>query len=149
MKGYQKQTKAQVAQARRELYLKKKKEAAKAEEAKKKKERNRKKTSEELEQLRLKKIEEHRSRYRERYSALGYRPINSSFDNSEFHHLHLNGDSSLGLYIPTKLHRKIRHSDKTGKGMKTINNAALLWLCEQSQIIVPSEYDYRYKINCI
>lgn len=70
----------------------------------------------------------------QRRGELGYNPINKWFKHSHFHHTYFNGDKSIGLYIPEKLHKSVRHSRKTGLGMKKINMIALEWLCEQSVI---------------
>ena len=65
-------------------------------------------------------------------------PFNHSQSESVFHHMHLmlpgGTHRNVGIYIPKTLHRSIPHSSITGKGMKQINKAALLWLCEQSII---------------
>ena len=66
--------------------------------------------------------------------ALGFNPINSYFKDSHYHHLHLNGNKNIGLFIPASLHESLRHCSKTGRGMREINKASLLWLCEQSII---------------
>jgi len=60
--------------------------------------------------------------------------INSQFDGSEFHHLHINDNHTLGLFIPGEIHRQVKHSGKTGKGIKQINKLALEWLCTQDTI---------------
>ncbi len=79
----------------------------------------------------------YRSNYRRR-RLLGYSPINKKFKDADFHHLHLNMDvgmdHSIGIYIPTELHKSIFHSWKTGTGMREINKLALDWLATQSTI---------------
>ena len=67
--------------------------------------------------------------------GLGFNPINQYFEGSHYHHMYLNGSTKLGMFIPKKLHRSIIHDGRTTQGMRKINNAALLWLCEQSIII--------------
>lgn len=69
-----------------------------------------------------------------RKQTLGYRPINKHFKNSHKHHLCINGFYDLCIYIPAELHYSIRHNSVTGDGMREINKAALLWLCEQDVI---------------
>lgn len=69
-----------------------------------------------------------------RRRELGHDPINKWIKNSHFHHTYFNGDKSIGIYIPEKLHKSIKHNRKTGAGMKQINKAALEWLCMQSVI---------------
>lgn len=61
-------------------------------------------------------------------------PLNNPFRGSVFHHMHLEKDHSMGLYIPKQLHRTVGHSSISGRGMKDINKASLLWLCEQAEI---------------
>lgn len=65
---------------------------------------------------------------------LGYTPINSNFKSSHFHHMYLGGDKAIGIHIPEEIHKSRSHNGKTGEGMREINKAALLWLCEQSVI---------------
>lgn len=62
--------------------------------------------------------------------------INRKFPNSEFHHLHINGQHHLGLYIPKGIHRGNPHNSwKTNDDkLKQVNKDALLWLCNQSMI---------------
>jgi len=65
-------------------------------------------------------------------------PINKREDGYDFHHMHLNINGTInrkiGIYMPKELHRSIYHNSRTQKGMKKINKAALLWLCEQDTI---------------
>jgi hypothetical protein len=74
-----------------------------------------------------------------RRKDFGMKPIDKPFDGSAFHHMHLeiNGqiDKAIGIYIPYDLHVSIFHNNYTGQGMREINKAALLWLCEQSIIV--------------
>lgn len=66
------------------------------------------------------------------------KPINQFRKDCVFHHFHfeINGviDRNIGIYIPLPLHRSIKHSSMSGKGLREMNNAALLWLCEQAEI---------------
>lgn len=50
--------------------------------------------------------------------------LNKKFDNSDFHHI----TKSIGIYIPIKLHRHIRHNLRTGKNMGEINMLALQFI---------------------
>lgn len=65
-------------------------------------------------------------------------PLNHQKEGTVFHHMHLDLfggiHRNIGIYIPYDLHRSKKHSSITGYGMKDINKAALLWLCEQSII---------------
>jgi hypothetical protein len=61
-------------------------------------------------------------------------PINSPFDGSEFHHLHVNDNHTLGIFIPKKLHKGVYHNSATGHNMRKINKLALEWIANESQI---------------
>jgi hypothetical protein len=73
--------------------------------------------------------------YAKRRKHFGFKPFNTVFEGAQFHHLHLNGNPDLGIFFPSELHRSINHNSYTGKGMNEINKAALLWLCDQSEIV--------------
>ena len=55
---------------------------------------------------------------------LGFIPLNSSFVNSEAHHL----DKDLVVYVPMDLHHSVVHNVFTGKGMDIINGKVLVWI---------------------
>jgi len=57
----------------------------------------------------------------------GINPINEPFENCHFHHLHINGDHSIGIYIPMDLHKGIYHSYKNEESMEKINKIAMDW----------------------
>lgn len=63
-----------------------------------------------------------------RRRSFGFDPINDYFKESHFHHLHLTGVESVGIFIPQYIHRSIHHNGITGDGMKEINNLAVSWL---------------------
>lgn len=73
-----------------------------------------------------------------RRKRLGFKPLNTMFPNSDYHHMYLNINGkinrSIGIYIPHELHRSVFHNPKTGQGMREINKLALIWLSEQSII---------------
>jgi len=56
---------------------------------------------------------------------LGFNPLNKPFPNSHGHHLQ---DMETVIFIPEKLHRRIKHSYKTGKNMNIIDALALYYL---------------------
>lgn len=62
---------------------------------------------------------------------LGFTPLNNKFDDSEFHHLHLDGNTDIGIYIPRELHNVIYHNSNTWQGMDEINIIALLYLAQE------------------
>jgi hypothetical protein len=64
---------------------------------------------------------------RQHRKKFGCTPINEPFNDSHFHHLHLNNDHSIGLFMPAGLHNSIYHNSKTMVGMDIINNAAFNW----------------------
>lgn len=75
--------------------------------------------------------------------GLEYNPINFYKEGTQFHHMFLNGDSGIGIFIPTELHCGVGHDRFNESGMKKMNKTALLWLCEQSQI-APEYYSQKY-----
>lgn len=81
--------------------------------------------------------------WHKRARHLGFKPINSYFEGSHFHHLYLNGNKSIGIFIPGSVHNTIGHRRTDTNSMREINKVALLWLCEQSEI-VPDRYSQKY-----
>ena len=67
-------------------------------------------------------------RSRAKRKEWGYNPINKYFKDSHFHHLHINGDKNIGIYIPAEIHKSVWHSNKDQKTMNKINNLAFEWL---------------------
>ncbi len=63
-----------------------------------------------------------------------HNPINQPFAGSQYHHLHIMNNHAIGLYIPKELHRGVYHNSDNGKGMREINNQALVWLTMQDVI---------------
>jgi hypothetical protein len=63
-----------------------------------------------------------------RRKSWGVNPLNEYFDGAEFHHLHLFGDTSIGIWIPKELHKSIPHSSTTWHGMEEINDKAIKFL---------------------
>jgi hypothetical protein len=61
--------------------------------------------------------------------------INQYSKGSEFHHLYLNDDSQIGIYVPKEVHRKHWHNGKNKESMEKINKYVLEWLCSQDTII--------------
>lgn len=63
--------------------------------------------------------------------SLGFDPINEWFNGSEYHHLHIDMDgnvnNSIGIFIPSELHKSIPHNPNTWKGMDEMNNTAMKW----------------------
>jgi hypothetical protein len=68
-----------------------------------------------------------RKRAHQKRRGFGHKPLNQSFDGAHFHHLHINNDHDIGIYIPKDLHMSIYHNSQTGEGMKIINNLAFNW----------------------
>lgn len=67
-------------------------------------------------------------RNRQRRRGFGYEPINNKFEDSVFHHLHIDEDHNIGIYLPNDLHQSMYHNSFTGEGMLAINIIALLYL---------------------
>lgn len=57
----------------------------------------------------------------------GIEPINEYFENSHFHHLHVDENHSVGIYVPGELHNSIWHSHKDQESMNKINKAVIKW----------------------
>jgi len=73
-------------------------------------------------------------RHNHKRRSLGHDPINKFFAGSEFHHLHINNDKALGIYIPKQLHHSCYHDANTGRGMSEINKLAVFWLIVEASI---------------
>lgn len=54
--------------------------------------------------------------------------INQYFEGSHLHHTHLNGDTSICIYIPINLHESIYHAYNKPETMEKINKLAFEWL---------------------
>ena len=63
--------------------------------------------------------------------ALGFIPLNQSFEGSHAHHV----DRLHIIYVPEKLHRSIYHNVWNGHGMKQINAKVFEWLSQQSKTV--------------
>jgi len=66
------------------------------------------------------------ARHTAKRRQFGFIPLNTSFENSEAHHLTHNSV----VYIPKALHRSIYHALNSGQNMYTINALALRFLLE-------------------
>lgn len=74
-------------------------------------------------------------------------PINYYFKGAHLHHLHLNGNHRIALYIPSELHMSIPHAYNKPDTMKLINQAAFKWLANETSNLYISTYDYDYFTN--
>jgi hypothetical protein len=70
-------------------------------------------------------------RNRNKRRGFGHAPLNDWFEGSHFHHLHINGDHAIGIYIPKELHQSIWHSSYSWKNMDWMNLLAYTYLYEQ------------------
>ena len=61
----------------------------------------------------------------------GVIPINKHFKGSAFHHLHIQGNKDIGMYVPVELHR-CSHSHKDGS-ILVMNDKAMHWFIEQDE----------------
>ncbi|MBU1082596.1 MAG: hypothetical protein KKB59_19070 [Spirochaetes bacterium] len=66
-----------------------------------------------------------------RRKGWGYEPINNYTKEYHFHHMHIEDDHSIGIFIPPELHRSIFHAYNDPESMDKINEAALEWLRNQ------------------
>lgn len=69
-----------------------------------------------------------RVRYRSKRKGWG-KPeiINKFFKDSHLHHMHLNGDHKIAIYLPQVLHIAFPHRWNDVESMLAINQAALIW----------------------
>lgn len=74
------------------------------------------------EKIRLLKTKGHKRR-----KNWGIEPINNWFKNSHFHHLHVDGNHNIGIYVPAELHNSIWHSYKDQESMNKINKVVIEW----------------------
>lgn len=73
-----------------------------------------------------------KQKFSSRRRELGFNPINSIFENAEYHHLMCKKssgecDKEIGLFIPAKLHRSVAHDGNKGRNMDKMNKLALEW----------------------
>ena len=61
--------------------------------------------------------------------------INNWFENSHLHHLHLNENHRIAIYIPADLHKSVWHTYNRSETMAIINMLAFEWLATQDIII--------------
>jgi len=76
--------------------------------------------------------------------ALNYRS-----NGDEFHHLHINNNHRIGVYIPRNVHKENQHASKTGVGMRSINKIALLTIAMQSSLPSGDASDYKQPVRRI
>jgi hypothetical protein len=60
--------------------------------------------------------------------------INQKFVDSQFHHMYLNGDRKIGMYIPKEIHLKYWHNGDDKLSLRELNKKALEWLTTQEII---------------
>lgn len=68
-------------------------------------------------------------RSNEKRKDWGCVPVNAYFKGSAFHHLHIQGNKDVGMYVPEELHR-CSHSHKDGS-ILVMNGKAMHWFVEQ------------------
>lgn len=73
----------------------------------------------------------HRHKSNEDRKDWGCVPINKKFDDSVFHHLHVNDNRDIGIYVPIKIHRP-HHSHKDSSILE-LNKKAIEWFSTQSE----------------
>lgn len=61
-------------------------------------------------------------------------PINQPFEGSHLHHLHINRNHQIAIYIPKELHGSIWHAYNRPETMIAINTLAFEWLATQDII---------------
>ncbi|NOR84663.1 hypothetical protein GQ473_00955 [archaeon] len=55
-------------------------------------------------------------------------PINEPFEGAHLHHLHINNDHRIAIFIPAELHESARHAYNRPETMEVINQLAFEWL---------------------
>lgn len=55
------------------------------------------------------------------------RPINEDFYGAQLHHMHINGDHQICIYIPTDIHKSIFHAWHNAESMEKINQKCWEW----------------------
>jgi|GEM_PF-6359119 len=90
---------------------------------------------------------EYAARSSSKVRGYGYSPVNAYQEGMDYHHMHLNNDPDIGIWIPKSLHRFIYHNSRDGHGMKEINKTALLWLACQSTIPLDQKFRKVYSTD--
>ena len=57
----------------------------------------------------------------------GIEPINDYFKGAHLHHLHIDGNHAVGIYIPADLHMSIPHRYDNQDSMNKINKESIKW----------------------
>lgn len=60
------------------------------------------------------------------------KPINSYFDGAHLHHLHIDDDHRIAIYIPAELHNSIYHAYNKPETMNKINELAMEWYYDRN-----------------
>lgn len=87
--------------------------------------------------------QEYNIRGNSKFRGLGYAPINFYQSGMQFHHMFLDDDPNIGMFVPTELHCKIGHDRFHKDSIREMNKAALEWLACQSTI-APVSYSRAY-----
>ena len=66
-------------------------------------------------------------KYKYNRKKYGFNPLNDYFENSHFHHLHIDNHDD-GIFIPEYIHSHIWHSPNNKSSMDKINKLAFEWL---------------------
>lgn len=70
-----------------------------------------------------------------RQRGWGIDSINNYFKGSHFHHMHINKNHAIGIYIPMNLHMSMSHRYNNRESMNKINNIAIEWYYEENIMI--------------
>jgi len=68
-----------------------------------------------------------KQKYHAKRKGWGYEPINEYFKDAHFHHMHIEDDHAIGIFIPPELHISISHRYNNKESMDKINKATLKW----------------------
>ena len=71
--------------------------------------------------------------------------INNWFKASHLHHMHIQSDHQICMYIPAELHTSIWHSHTNIKTMNAINTIAWNWYFNEAENRLDEMYDLEYE----
>lgn len=73
----------------------------------------------------------HRHRSNEDRKSWGCVSINKKFEDSAFHHLHIQGNKDIGVFVPVSIHRA-HHSSKDGS-ILVMNDRVMRWFIDEDE----------------
>jgi hypothetical protein len=78
-------------------------------------------------------VKKYKHNMRAKYRGwLSPKPINSYFTGAHLHHLHIDDDHRIAIYIPAELHNSIYHAYNKPETMNKINELAMEWYYDRN-----------------